>query len=492
MPPDDKKPQSSQQPASAALPLGTTPSRLQIVKYAPPPPDLPMLGKVDPAEINFFGRTNYVAALEEKKFIFGIKREDRRRHMYIVGKTGTGKSKLLELLIRQDIQSNKGLCVIDPHGQLIEAVLAAIPENRKNDVCIIDPSDHDFLPSFNPLAHIDPSLRHRLAQGFIEVISDQFGIHWTPRVEHVFRFAVLALLDYPHATMRGMISMLTDETYRRSVVEYIDDELVRNFWSQEFPGWAQRFESEAIIPLVNKLSQFLSDPILRTILDQKESKIDFEKLMKEKKIVLIKLAKGVLGQKNASLLGALFLLKIKHAGIARARLSEREREDFYLYIDEFQFVATEMAERLISEAREYGLCLTITHQYMAQLSHKLLSVIFGNTATIITFRVGGPDATILENEFVPVFKVKDMINLGKQEFYIRLLIQGEHYDPFSAQTLKVMAPNHPSFKDRIIEASRRQYASAAAELKKAAVEKAAAPKKHQLQAPVMDNPTPLI
>ncbi|MFA4942646.1 MAG: DUF87 domain-containing protein, partial [Patescibacteria group bacterium] len=212
--------------------------KIQNIKYAPPPPELPVLGKVLPEDTSFIGRTNYVAGFEEKKFVFGIKRSDRRRHLYVIGKSGVGKSKLLELLIRQDIAYGKGVCIIDPHGDVIDAILDFIPENRVNDVCIIDPSDAEFPVSFNPLANIDPLFKHQLAQGLIEVMKKQFGANWTPRLEHVFRFTVLALLDYPDATMRGMVSILTNKGYRDAVIEHIKDDMVKRFWSIEFLDWS--------------------------------------------------------------------------------------------------------------------------------------------------------------------------------------------------------------------------------------------------------------
>jgi hypothetical protein len=257
------------------------PNKIQIIKYAPPPPDLPILGRSDPADVTFIGRTNYVASLEEKKFVFGIKRVDRRRHMYIIGKSGVGKSKLQELMIRQDIAYGHGVCIIDPHGELIDDILNFVPENRIEDVCIIDPGDIEYPSSFNPLANTDPTFKHQLTQGLIEVLRKQFGANWTPRLEHVFRFTVLALLDYPYATMRGMISMLTDRNYRQKVVEYIEDDMVKRFWAIEFADWSEKFDTDAIIPLVNKLGQFLSDPMLRNIFGQKENKIDLEKIMNE-------------------------------------------------------------------------------------------------------------------------------------------------------------------------------------------------------------------
>lgn len=430
---------------------------MQIIKYAPPPPELPVFGKVDPADVSFIGRTNYVASLEEKKFIFGIKRVDRRRHLYIVGKSGVGKTKLLELFLRQDISYNHGLCLIDPHGDVIDAMLEYIPKERMEDVCIIDPTDLEHPASFNPLQNVDPMFKFQLTQGLIEVFEKQFGANWTPRLEHVFRFTCLALLDYPHATMRGMISMLTDRNYRQKVVEYITDDMVKRFFAIEFADWSEKFDTDAIIPLVNKLGQFLSDPLLRNIFGQKENKIDMHQLMEDQKIILINLSKGRLGEENSSFLGSIFLTKIKQAGMERASIPEKDRKDFYLYVDEFQNVVTQTFENILSEARKYGLCLTVAHQYVGQILTKVHQAVLGNCGNIITFRIGGEDAVKMKPEFAPVFDVKDMINLAVAEFYIKMTIDGESYDPFSAETLRVLEPTHKSLREEIVEASRRKY-----------------------------------
>ncbi|MDO8469818.1 MAG: type IV secretion system DNA-binding domain-containing protein [bacterium] len=432
-------------------------SKIQLIKYAPPPPELPVYGRVPPAEVSFIGRTNYVAALEEKKFIFGIKRTDRQRHLYVIGKSGVGKSKLLELMMRQDVAYSHGFCLMDPHGDVIDAMLDFIPEERMRDVCIINPADTEFPASFNPLANVDPSFKHQLTQGLIEVMEKQFGANWTPRLEHVFRFACLALLDYPHATMRGMIMLLKDRNYRQKVVEYIEDDMVKRFWAIEFADWSEKFDTDAIIPLVNKLGQFLSNPLLRNIFGQKENKVNLEQLMNERKIILINLSKGKLGEENASFFGSMFITKIKQAGMARAALAERDRRDFYLYMDEFHNLVTETFENLLSEARKYGLCLTMAHQYMGQLIAGVRSAVLGNVGSMIIFRVGGQDAAELEAEMTPVFKAKDMINLGMQQFYVKMTIDGDTYDPFSAETLRVLPPPHRSFRQEIINASRERY-----------------------------------
>jgi type IV secretory pathway TraG/TraD family ATPase VirD4 len=433
------------------------PNRVQIIKYGPPPTELPVFGKVKPEEVSFIGRTNYVAALEEKKFIFGIKRVDRRRHLYIIGKSGVGKTKLLELFIRQDVTHGHGLCIIDPHGDVVDAMLDYIPKERIEDVCVIDPADIDYPASFNPLQNVEPMFKFQLTQGLIEVFQKQFGTNWTPRLEHIFRFTCLALLDYPYATMRGMISMLTDKNYRQKVVEYIKDDMVKRFFAVEFTAWSEKFDNDAIIPLVNKLGQFLSDPLLRNIFGQKENKIDISKLMNENKIILINLSKGRLGEENSSFLGSIFLTKIKQAGMERAAMPEKDRKDFYIYVDEFQNVVTQTFENILSEARKYGLNLTLAHQYVGQIIPRVHQAVLGNCGSIIAFRIGGEDAVKMKPEFAPLFDVKDMINLAVTEFYIKMTIDGESHDPFSAETLRVLPPTHPSNREAIIEASRRKF-----------------------------------
>lgn len=440
--------------------------RIHISKYGPPPPELPVYQQLDPRDVSFIGRTNYEAPLESKKYIFGIRRKDRRRHVYIIGKSGTGKSKLLELLARQDIAYGHGLCVIDPHGDVIEELLKFIPEERIKDVVLIDPADTEWPVSFNPLEKVPPDMKHQMAQGLIEVMQKQFGANWTPRLEHVFRFTALALLDYPEATMRGMISMLTDRPYRQKVIEHITDDMVKRFFAVEFADWSEKFDTDAIIPLVNKLGQFLSMPMLRNIFAQKENKIDFEDIMNGKKILLINLSKGKLGEENSSFFGSMFITKLKQAGMARAELPEEERKDFYLYVDEFHNLVTDSFVNLFSEARKYGLNLTVAHQYTAQVLPEVLATVLGNVANLIVFRVGGEDAEKLEAEMTPVFKAKDMINLGMREFYIKETIDGETYDPFSAETLKVLLPAHASYKKSLLEVSRNRYALRAEEVKK--------------------------
>ena len=444
--------------------------KLKIIKYAPPPSDLPIYGQVDPREVCFFGRTNYESEFEIKKYIFGIKRADRRRHMYIIGKSGVGKTKFLELLLRQDISYGRGICLMDLHGDIINNILDFIPEERIQDVIIIDPSDINWPASFNPLQNVASEMKHQVTQGLIEVLKKQFDANWTPQLEYIFRFICLALLDYSNATMAGMISILTDRNYRQKVIEHIQDKTVRRFWEIEFSDWSKKFDTEAIIPLINKLEQFLLNPLLRHIFGQQENKIDIEKIMNKQKILLINLSKGKLGEENSSFFGSMLVAKIYQAGIARASIREYERKDFYLYVDEFQNVATDTFINILSESRKYGLALTMAHQYRAQLQPQILATIMGNVATTVVFRVGGDDAFSMEKEMTPVFKAKDMLNLGVREFYIKMTIDGGVADPFSAETLKILPPTHSSNREKIIEYSRRTYCAPIEEVKRKIIE----------------------
>ncbi|MEK7634278.1 MAG: type IV secretion system DNA-binding domain-containing protein [Patescibacteria group bacterium] len=444
--------------------------KLKIIKYAPPPSDLPIYGQVDPKEVCFFGRTNYESEFEIKKYIFGIKRADRRRHMYIIGKSGVGKTKFLELLLRQDISYGRGICLMDLHGDIINNILDFIPEERIQDVIIIDPSDINWPASFNPLQNVASEMKHQVTQGLIEVLKKQFDANWTPQLEYIFRFICLALLDYSNATMAGMISILTDRNYRQKVIEHIQDKTVRRFWEIEFSDWSKKFDTEAIIPLINKLEQFLLNPLLRHIFGQQENKIDIEKIMNKQKILLINLSKGKLGEENSSFFGSMLVAKIYQAGIARASIREYERKDFYLYVDEFQNVATDTFINILSESRKYGLALTMAHQYRAQLQPQILATIMGNVATTVVFRVGGDDAFSMEKEMTPVFKAKDMLNLGVREFYIKMTIDGGVADPFSAETLKILPPTHSSNREKIIEYSRRTYCAPIEEVKRKIIE----------------------
>lgn len=439
--------------------------KVHLAKYGPPPLNLPVYQQVDPRDVSFIGRTNYEAPGEVKQFVFGIKRKDRKRHVYIIGKTGMGKSKLFELLMRQDITYGHGLCLIDPHGDLVRILLDFIPEERVRDVVVIDPTDGQWPISFNPFKGVPPALRHLAAQGFTEIMEKQFGSQWSHRIEHVLRLSLLALLDYPEATLHGIISLLTDKEYRRNVTGHIGDDMVKRFFESEFDDFASKFETDAIMPIVNHITKFLAIPAIRHIFIQKENKLDFNDIISRRAVVLVNLAKAALGEQNANFLGSLIVHKIRFAGIARAEQSDNARKDFYLYLYEFHTIMSGSLMNFFAESRKYGFAITAAHQYIAQLDPVVLATVLGNVGTIITFRVGGEDAEKFEAEMTPVFKAKDMINLPTREFYIKEMIDGEVYDPFSAETLAVLPVPYSSKREQIIDVSRKTFAMPLAQAK---------------------------
>lgn len=440
----------------------TVPHIVHVVSRKKEPPEsLPKDGVMPPNELSVFGTTNY----HNQNMRFGIKRVDRRRHLYIVGKSGTGKSKMLELLINADIQAGKGVGVLDPHGDLVDNVLKYIPEHRKDDIILFDPGDTDYPIAFNPLAGVAPEYRIRVTIGFVEIFKKLFGANWTPRLEHVLRYTTLALLDSPNTTVLSILKMLSDKNYRQKIVANIEDSVIKNFWVNEFAGWSEKFDNEAIMPLLNKVGQFVSTSLIRNIVGQPENKIDIRDIMDNQKILLMKISKGKLGEENCGLIGAMMVTKIQQAAMQRSDTPEELRKDFYLYCDEFQYFATETFAEILSEARKYRLNLTMAHQYMGQLSSLVKTTVFGNVGSIINFRVGAEDAAILENEYTPKFMVRDIINLGVREFYIKMSIDGEIKDAFSGRTVSVPV-NEKNYTEEIIAGSRRKYCGSRSEVEK--------------------------
>lgn len=440
----------------------TVPHIVHVVSRKKEPPDsLPKEGSLGPEALSVFGATNY----HNQSIHFGMKRVDRRRHLYIVGKSGTGKSKLLELLINADIQAGKSVGVLDPHGDLVDAVLKYIPEHRKNDVVLFDPADVEYPIAFNPLEQVPQELKLRVTIGFVEIFKKLFGANWTPRLEHVLRYTTLALLDSPNTTVLSILKMLSDKNYRQKIVANIQDSVIKNFWVNEFAGWSEKFDNEAIMPLLNKVGQFVSTTLIRNIVGQPENKINIRDIMDGKKILLMKISKGKLGEENCGLIGAMMVTKIQQAAMARADTPEEQRTDFYLYCDEFQYFATDTFAEILSEARKYRLNLTMAHQYMGQLSDLVRTTVFGNVGSIINFRVGAEDAVILEKEYTPRFGVRDIINLGVREMYLKMSIDGEVKDAFSARTLNAPHYEHEYSKE-IVDLSRQKYARPVAEVEK--------------------------
>lgn len=427
-----------------------------LSKKAEPPQDLP---KERGEDVSFFGQTNYHNSFDE----FGIKREDRRRHLYTVGKSGTGKSKLLELFISEDIKNGEGVAVLDPHGDLVDNIMQMIPKERVNDVVYFDPGDTGFPIAFNPLEKVDEAYKMQMTVGFINIFKKLFGSNWSDRLEHVLRYTTLALLDSPNTTVLSILKMLSDKNYRQAITARIKDSVVKNFWVNEFAGWSEKFDAEAITPLLNKVGQFVATNMIRNIIGQPLNKFNIREVMDKKKILLMKVSKGLLGEENSNLIGAMIITKMYQAAMSRADMREEDRTDFYFYVDEFQNFATDTFEEILSEARKYRLNLTIAHQFIGQLTDQMVKTVFGNVGSMITFRVGAEDAVILENEYTPVFKVRDIINLAVRNFYTKMSIKGEVRRPFSGRTLDVVKPKDDYTKE-IVEQSRVKYTTPVADV----------------------------
>ncbi len=408
------------------------------------------------SEVIFFGQTNFRNQMRK----FGIKTDDRRRHMYLIGKTGMGKSTVLENMIVEDIRAGRGVAVVDPHGDLAEKIIKYIPSDRIDDVVYFNPADMDYPIAFNLVEQVDPHLRHLVASGLIGVFQKLWADSWGPRLEYILRNAILAILDYPGSTLLGVVRMLSDKVYRKKVVANIKDPVVKSFWEKEFAGYADKFASEAVSPIQNKVGQFLSSSFMRNIVGQVKSSIDMRKIMDEKKILIMNLSKGRIGEDNSALLGAMMITKIQLAAMSRVDIDEKDRKDFYLYIDEFQNFSTESFANILSEARKYRLNLIMAHQYIEQLDERVKPAVFGNVGTIIVFRVGAADAEELVKEFTPVFTEEDIVNLPKYEMYLKLMIDGVASDPFSAKGLAPLLEEEKTNNiEKVISSSREKYAT---------------------------------
>lgn len=418
-----------------------------------PPTSLPVIGNTPEEDLAVFAKTNFRSHSE----VFGIKRDDRRRHVYIIGKSGMGKTKLLENLINNDIKRGEGVALMDPHGDYYSDVINKIPEERIKDVVLFDPSDVGNPIAFNPMEVFDPNFKNQIASGVVGTFKKIFGDSWGPRLEYILNYTVLALLDTPDTTLLGIVRVLTDKTYRKKIVDNIQDPVVKKFWTTEFASYNEKFATEAIAPILNKVGQFVANSLIRNVVGQPKSSFNLRQLMDEKKIILINLSTGKVGETNAALLGSLMITAIQLAAMSRADVSEEERPDFYLYVDEFQNFATESFKTILSEARKYRLNLIMANQYISQMEDTgVKDAIFGNVGTIITFRVGAQDANELVKEFTPPFEATDLINLARQNIYIRMTIDGQSETAFSGITLTVSPETTGNF-DKIIEHSRKLY-----------------------------------
>ncbi len=404
-------------------------------------------------EVALFAETNFRG--ERKRF--GIKTDDRRRHMYIIGKTGMGKTTTLENLIISDIRAGHGVGLVDPHGDLAEKILDFIPSNRVNDVIYFNPADLDWPIAFNILESVDPKYKHLVASGMMGVFKKIWPDVWSARMEYILNNTILALLDYPGSTMLGINRMLADRDYRKKVVSKLKDPVVKSFWVDEFAKYNERFATEAIAPIQNKVGQFLSASIVRNIVGQVQSTIDMREIMDGQKIFIMNLGKGRIGEDASALLGNMLVTRLQLAAMGRVDMPEPERKDFYLYVDEFQNFATISFANILSEARKYRLNLILAHQYIEQLAEEVAAAVFGNVGTIVAFRVGAADAEVLEKEFTPTFTAEDLVNLTKYDTYMKLMINGVSSLPFSASGLPPVSGATQN-REKVIRVSRERYA----------------------------------
>ncbi len=404
-------------------------------------------------EITLFAETNF----RNQKRKFGIKTDDRRRHVYVIGKTGMGKTTLLENFIVSDINKGHGCCYIDPHGDTAEKLVDFIPSHRINDVVYFNPADIEYPMGFNILETESDEQKPLVASGLMGVFKKIWPDVWSPRMEYILMNCVLALLDMPGATLLGINRILVDKEYRARVVAHLRDPIVKTFWVAEFTSWSEKYATEAIAPVQNKVGQFLSSSVIRNIVAQVKSTLNLRRIMDDGKILIVNLSKGRVGEDNMRLLGGMLITKIQLAAQERQSIpSELDRRDFYLYVDEFQNFANESFASILSEARKYRLNLMVAHQYIEQLDEKVKAAIFGNVGTIIAMRVGGEDAASMETEFAPVFIPEDLVNLAKFQFYLKLMVDGVATRPFSASSLPPIA-KHMNSQEKVIFVSRERY-----------------------------------
>ncbi len=410
-------------------------------------------------EITYLAKTNF----RNQEQVFGIKRKDRRQHIYVLGKSGTGKSTFLEGMIVQNIWNGEGVCVVDPHGELVEGILAAIPPHRVKDVVYFNPADTDYHIGFNVLQIDDPKYKHLVASGLMGIFTKIWANAWSARMEYILNNAILALSDTPGSTLLGIPRLLVDKDYRQLVINNLKDPVIKAFWVHEYEAWRDQYRNEAIAPIQNKVGQFLSSSMVRNVVGQSKSTIDIFDMMNTGKIFLVNVSKGRIGEDNSALLGGMLITKIQLAAMERVRIPEDERKDFYMYVDEFQNFVTDSFASILSEARKYRLNLTLAHQYIAQLVTKdsmaVRDAVFGNVGTMIIFRVGAADAEFLEPEVEPEFLVQDLVNLPNYTIYLKLMVDGITSRPFSAKTLPPFkTPADSNVTEQIIESSRKLYA----------------------------------
>jgi len=433
-------------------------------KTAEPPAKLPVITGNDAIDENIsaFGLTNFRGINHQ----FGMLRYDRSRHVYIIGQTGAGKSGTLELFALSDIFHGQGYAIIDPHGDFAVDNMRFIPGSRTEDVVYFNPADTAFPLGFNPLEVTNPAQKTNISSEVIGVLKRMFGESWGPRLEYILRYTILALLDRPNTTMLDITRMLTDKKFRKETLSYCTDTVVLQFWNVEFASWTEKFQAEAIAPVLNKVGAFTANPVIRNIIGQPKSTFNIREIMDDGKILIVNLSKGLIGEDNASILGAFLVTKIQLAAMSRSDIPDiKDRRPFYLYVDEFQNFATDSFATILSEARKYGLNLTVANQYISQMSDTVRNAVFGNVGTMISFRVSADDAPILSKQFEPQFEPNDLLQMHNRHFIINMVINGEKAPAFSATTLTLPPPQVDN-TGRIIENTRLKYSRTRAEVEK--------------------------
>ncbi len=420
-----------------------------------PPENLPVsdgAGEAVKKDINFFAKTEY----KNKNQIFGIKTEDRRKHVYIIGKTGVGKSTLIANMAIDDIRKDRGVGIIDPHGDLSETILDFIPKRRLNDVVYLEPFDTERPFSLNVLEIKNKQQKDLVASGIVSIFYKLYKDSWGPRLEYILRNVILTLLESPGATLVDILSLLSNSEYRKKVVSQLTDPVLKNFWEKEYAKMPDRLKAEAISPIQNKVGQFVTSKMIRNIIGKTKSSIDLENIMNEGKILILNLSQGKLGEDNTALLGAMIITQLQLAAMNRSFVKENERKDFFMYVDEFQNFATNSFIKILSEARKYRLSLTLANQYIEQLDEEIQRAIFGNVGTLVSFVVGARDAYVLSKEYGEIYTENDLVSLGKYEVVMKLSIDGMTSAPFPANTLPLPALKNDN-REKIVRLSREKY-----------------------------------
>lgn len=422
-----------------------------------PPEDLPIIFKeMDPElkrDVNVFASTEF----KNKNVIYGLKRTDRRRHMYVIGKTGTGKSTLLANMAINDLKNDEGMCVIDPHGDLVETLLNYIPKRRINDVIYFDPSDTDRTVKLNLFEGENVVHRELIASGIVSVFKKLYAYSWGPRLEYILRNSLLTLLKTEQARLSDVLDLLTNPKFRAKIVEELDDPILKAFWVDEYDKMQERQRTEAIASILNKVGQFVSSPLVRNIVNARKSSFSIEEAMNEGKIILVNLSQGKLGEDNATLLGSMLITKIQLAAMGRVAIPEEQRRDFYLYVDEFQNFATDSFTKILSEARKYRLNIILANQYVAQIPEEVQKAIFGNCGSMVSFVMGADDAAVFTKEFGNKYTQEDLVSLSRYQIVNKLSIDNIVSKPFPALTLPLASSSNQG-KDKVIQVSRERYA----------------------------------